>query len=590
MSLYSSFLYSALTCTLYLGACARSHHVTRANEQHRSMTITYYNRQLNTSLLLNGDYELALQPAPRMDSLTQTQVKKLHLARRQTTLLFTARTTIAPFYRLRGVLVQAQPDWSANGFTPVGPGRYQRASTVASDLLLEHVVALPNQRGWLYLLASDHARSQPTTSEQVRRYEMGIEFESFTFPSVQPGRRPQLVSPIRLAQEAFWRRPNGDYLAPLIALAQSRQAPAPPNEPFQDALLWQILQQYHCLAGNRDSVDYFQQQGPERVRRPTQALPATALTPVDRMPVADTLRSVDAVPEILRRAEGMRAVLLNESHTQAQHRVLAHLLLPGLYAQGFRYLALETLEDTLANQQHPLPLHAGFYTREATFANFVRTARRLGFTLVPYEATAKQAERELGEATNLRAALRHDPQARVLVYGGGSHMNRLPAGSTEKKWMAQHLVDLTGWPLLSINQTRMGPEARPGLAAVAPGRAQVVYRGRGSQRLCPYPENELVVRNNLTLLPPLPDATATTTRAIALDVRPFRPTAITGRRMVQLYEQPEFTLREDIAPIYVHEVRSTDKVLTLRLVPGHYVYRVLSEQQKEEVRQYLEVK
>lgn len=577
----------SLLPTFLLGACATPHPLTRANEQQRTATITFYNRELNTSLLLNGDYDLNLQPKNKPDAVTKLRLKQLGFSRRQAALVFSGQTNLDPTYRLRGLRVVGSPDWRALGFQENGVGRYQRTDTVGQNLLMEHATPLPNKQGWLYLVATDEGSSRPGTSIRDRSFEMDAEFGTFTFPSVQQGRWPRVVSPVRLANDAFLSRPNGDYLAPLVALAQSRHAPATANDPSLNGMLWQMLLQYHAMSGNPDSVAYFQQLSPEQVRVP--APPASAATTRRGVAAADTLVAVEAVPEILRRSAAARVVLLNESHSHARHRQLAAELLPGLYQQGFRYLALETLEDSAAANLDPLPLKAGFYTREATYANMIRTAEKLGFTLVAYEATYGNLERELAQATNLHNALRHDPQARVLVYGGGAHINMLPMkGGKEKKWMAQHLVDLTGWSILSVNQARMSNEVRSGLAATPTGTAQVVYQLRKGQRRSPYLENDLVVRNNLNASQlPLPYSTATDAQLVSLDVRPFKPTFSTGRRMVQLYLQSELAVREDIAPILVHEVRATDDVLPLRLAPGRYTYRIVSEKQLQEVRQEL---
>lgn len=581
---------SLVALTIGLGACATPHPLTRSNELQHTMTTTFYNRQLNTSLLLNGDYDLELHPKNKPDDVTKARLKQLGLSGRQSAVLFTGQTYLTPTYRLRGLRITGNPDWRALGFQENGRGRFQHTGTAGPDLLMEYAAPLPDQQGWLYLVATDEASSRADTSVPDRGFEMDAEFVTFTFPSVQQGRWPRVVSPVRLANDAFLSRPNGDYLAPLSALAQSRHAPAAGNDPSIDGMLWQMLQQFHAMAGNTDSVEYFQQLRPDHVRLPATAPAAT----VPRRPTAatDTLVSLDAVPEILRKAASVQAVMLNESHTFGRHRALAAALLPGLYQQGFRYLALETLEDSAANTLNPLPLKAGFYTREATFANLVRTARRMGFTLVTYEATLEQKERELGEATNLYQAVRHDPTAKVFVYGGGAHMNRLVMpGQADKKWMAQHLIDLSGWRILSVNQARMSNEAQSGLGPVPAGTAQVVYQLRKGKRLSPYPENDLVVRNNLDLGQlPLPYSDATNAQSVVLDVRPYKPTAATGRRMLQLYLQSELAVREDISPVYTHELRPSDDVLPIRLVPGRYVYRVLLEKLKDEERKELVVK
>ncbi|MCA8833014.1 hypothetical protein [Hymenobacter pini] len=567
-----------------LGGCAAPHPLTRANEQRSTTTITFYNQQLNTSLLLNGDYTLDLKPRNRPDAATQATLQQLAVPRKQAAVLFTGRTTLKPTYQLRALRLAGNPDWKAAGFQETGLDRYQRTTATSPDLRMEYAAPLPDKQGWLYLLATSDAKTEPMASIQSRSREMDAEFVTFTFPSVQAGRWPRTVAPGRMASNAFASRPNGNYLAPLIALAQSRHSPA---DPSLDGTLRYTLLQYHALAGNTDSVAYFQQL--DNVRLPASSTSSSPARP--RRATPDTLVSMGAVPEILHHTATARAVWLDESPTQPQHRALATALLPGLYQQGFRYLALEALEDSAASMLSPLPLQAGMEAREATFANLVRTARQLGFTLIAYNAHHNFFNPEQAQAASLHRALHSDAQARVLIYGGNMMSKRLAKkGQPPVKSMPEQFTEQTGWPVLRISQARLSNEPLNTLPATAPGTAEVVYRVQRGQRRPFYPEAELVVRNNL--MPqqlPLPYANARETRVTSLDLRPYRPSTATGRRLVQLYLQPELAVREDVAPILVHEVRTTDDTLPLRLAPGRYVYRVLSEKLPDEVRQEMVV-
>ena len=63
-------------------------------------------------------------------------------------------------------------------------------------------------------------------------------------------------------------------------------------------------------------------------------------------------------------------------------------LLPQLRAEGFDYFAVETLYQTdtaLAARGYPTA-DSGFYTAEPISAEMVRTALKLGFHVVGYEA------------------------------------------------------------------------------------------------------------------------------------------------------------------------------------------------------------
>lgn len=153
---------------------------------------------------------------------------------------------------------------------------------------------------------------------------------------------------------------------------------------------------------------------------------------------------------MLRRAATTPFVLFNESHVQPKGRYWLRSLLPALYQQGFRYLALEALGDDAELQRRGYPtLNSGFYMREPELANLVRDALALGFTVIPYDTTS--ADREHDQAQNLlRRSRGQDPQAKVVVLAGFGHIDE-SAGL--RKSMAVWLKELSGVDPLTVNQT-----------------------------------------------------------------------------------------------------------------------------------------
>ncbi|MDO5610946.1 MAG: hypothetical protein Q4G62_09305 [Pseudomonadota bacterium] len=109
-----------------------------------------------------------------------------------------------------------------------------------------------------------------------------------------------------------------------------------------------------------------------------------------------TLPSGTAVPAlqaILDMTRDQRVVMINEAHTVARTRVLTLQLLEPMREAGFTHLGLETLsvgddgrlfDDALPTRGYPTN-HSGYYTREPIFAEIIREAIRLGYTLVAYE-------------------------------------------------------------------------------------------------------------------------------------------------------------------------------------------------------------
>lgn len=167
-----------------------------------------------------------------------------------------------------------------------------------------------------------------------------------------------------------------------------------------------------------------------------------------------------AIPEL---AKPYRIVLLNEAHNVPLTRSLTVQLLSRLREEGFDYFAAETLYQTDAGLQargYPVD-KSGFYTEEPVCAEMVRTALKLGFKVVAYEALSDATgdARETEQAKNLYdAVFKHDPKARLVVDAGYSHIvksGRYLNGSS----MAEHLYKLTGLPMLSVEQTMLYPHA-----------------------------------------------------------------------------------------------------------------------------------
>ncbi len=164
--------------------------------------------------------------------------------------------------------------------------------------------------------------------------------------------------------------------------------------------------------------------------------------------------------------ENTPIVMLNEAHHVPQHRAFAIQLLELLRKKGFRYFAAETLavyDQDLQTRGYPTSA-SGYYTAEPVYGDLVRTALKLGYRVIPYEAPGsfRTAEgRELAQASNLMEAIfKKDAHAKVLIYAGYSHINEggLLAGVVP---LAKRLRDLTGTDPLTIDQTVMSEQSSP---------------------------------------------------------------------------------------------------------------------------------
>ncbi|MDI7925275.1 hypothetical protein, partial [Ferirhizobium litorale] len=61
-------------------------------------------------------------------------------------------------------------------------------------------------------------------------------------------------------------------------------------------------------------------------------------------------KAKSAESEILKRSQLHRIVMFNEAHDIAQHRVLTYRMLSGLWKQGYRYFAAESLNSSASSQ------------------------------------------------------------------------------------------------------------------------------------------------------------------------------------------------------------------------------------------------
>lgn len=174
------------------------------------------------------------------------------------------------------------------------------------------------------------------------------------------------------------------------------------------------------------------------------------------------LRAEDAVEVLVRAARESRAVVINEAHHVARHRVLTRRLLPQLRELGFTHFAAEALKESdggLAERGYPTAA-TGYYLGEPLYADLIREALALGYEVVAYEKPGPPAVREPGQAQNLAERIFADPDARALIHVGYSHNLESAESFGGAGAMAWHLRELTGIDPLTIDQTRMRERGR----------------------------------------------------------------------------------------------------------------------------------
>ncbi|MGB3269346.1 MAG: hypothetical protein WBA65_05270 [Rhodanobacter sp.] len=192
-----------------------------------------------------------------------------------------------------------------------------------------------------------------------------------------------------------------------------------------------------------------------------QPLPDDRPSPLDD-PAYSAQPALTAIPQL---ARGYRAVFFNEAHNIPLTRTVTVQLLAKLRAEGFDYFAAETVYQTDAKLQsrgYPTS-NSGFYTEEPIAAEMVRTALKLGYKVIGYDALSNSTgdAREAEQARNIyQQVFKKDPDARLVVDAGYAHI--LEEGDFQGGMsMAEHLYRLTHIEVLTVEQTMLygHPEA-----------------------------------------------------------------------------------------------------------------------------------
>ncbi|HTI93426.1 MAG TPA: hypothetical protein VL727_22665 [Puia sp.] len=168
-------------------------------------------------------------------------------------------------------------------------------------------------------------------------------------------------------------------------------------------------------------------------------------------------------------AKGRRVVMINEAFAKPLHRAFTLSLLSDFYRQGFRYLAMEML-DNFSNQSLTREnMHTGYYASEPVAGELVRTALEMGFTLVSYEDTAAAQhtpnQRDSIQAENLYSVIAKDSTAKILVHASFAHISK-KQGPDGHIPMALAFWRRSGIEPLSIDQTDMTEESNFGYGRV----------------------------------------------------------------------------------------------------------------------------
>jgi len=168
-------------------------------------------------------------------------------------------------------------------------------------------------------------------------------------------------------------------------------------------------------------------------------------------------------------AKNRRVVMINEAFAKPLHRAFTLSLLADFYREGFRYLAMEMLNNFSGHSLTRENMHTGYYAAEPVAGELIRSALELGFTLVSYEDTAAAVhtanQRDSVQAVNIYEVLRRDTAAKILVHASFAHISK-KAGADGHIPMALAFWRLSGIEPLTIDQTDMTEESNFGYGRV----------------------------------------------------------------------------------------------------------------------------
>ena len=88
------------------------------------------------------------------------------------------------------------------------------------------------------------------------------------------------------------------------------------------------------------------------------------------------IKHVDAENLISFLARNYRVIMLNEAHNKPLHRAFMMSLLDDLYKKGFRYLAMEMLNNGTDHTLDKLTSMTGYYTAETVAGEMIRNCTR----------------------------------------------------------------------------------------------------------------------------------------------------------------------------------------------------------------------
>lgn len=362
------------------------------------------------------------------------------------------------------ILQHAPPEYKERYVDRFRAAAMEGEADKSSLALLEDRLLLadnkPQRYGSQVDTAKDGVTLRPVEDEQrldERRKEMGLEPICDYLNLFTKTYGPVTYAKCLLPKDQPAVAPLTDSYASAMLLLRQR------DQPLAAYLMVERLAKIHQIPEQMvDQFRTFVGRDKSEIRAKKQS--ATPTPPVNRAEV----EAVDALVELPRIAKSYRLVTLNESHFSQRHRAFAFLLMKELRAAGYTHFGMEALwvEAQALEKSGGPTSRSGFYTNDPFFADLIREAVRVGYQIFGYEQRPDQEvknatplesriARERAQATNIKAVLDANPNAKILIYAGGSHGAK-SYNDPALMMMGQHLMKMTGLELLAIDQQTTG--------------------------------------------------------------------------------------------------------------------------------------
>ena len=305
-----------------------------------------------------------------------------------------------------------------------------------------------------------------------------------------------------------------------------------------------------------------------------QALPDSSWFKINR-----EFEQVDAKTFILEKAKEHEIIMFNENHYLAKHRNFIRSLLPALYDQGYRFLAVEgigmigdgTMYDKgLKERLYPSRL-TGYYINEPEYNMLLREALALRFNLIGYDEGGSfgfsGGEREERGANNIIEQMKAlGDNGKLIVLCGWDHLKEGNSGTYWEYALAERLKKKTKQDPLTINQTAYNERInkafeKPLMQRIETNRSIILVNKNGEALDLTKDKNwydVFVIHPRTTFVNCIPDW--------IIEEGPIKKFNLSKLEMKVPFKVFVFDSKDDpkiAAPIYVLEVENKNKKISI---------------------------